>query len=63
MIADTVIIPFKFSQCPLALSLGHLFYNITTQYKGWPSDKDKEHCENDLKGINTTVYQLLLGYK
>ena len=44
VIADIVHIPFKlFSQCPLALSLGQLFYSITTQYIRWPSDKAKGH--------------------
>ena len=40
MIADIVFM--LFSQCPLALSLGYLFYSITTQYKGGQVTKPKD---------------------
>ena len=50
-----------FSQCSLVLSLDHLFYSTTTQYKRWPSNKAKEYCKNKLKVY--ILYQLSLGYK
>ena len=51
MIADILFIPLSYSHIVL-----WLFYLATlTQYKRWPSNKAKGHCENNLKGINTIL--------
>ena len=50
MIADTVFIPLGYI---LMIFFGFItwppFYSTGTQYKRWPNDIAKEHCENDLK--------------
>ena len=55
MIVDTVFIPLGYSHDVLLLCHLAIFFTIPLQR--WPSDKTKEHCENN------TISAIIIGYK